>query len=336
MRQIAAEIPLTGAPANLQVFATNGPEPGLKEFARDVIAGLNARPKTIPPKYFYDRQGSELFDEICRLPEYYLTRTETALLRQHAAEIAALAGPDARLIEFGSGASAKVRILLDALRSPAAYVAVDISREYLMLVMRTLAVEYPDVAMVAICADFTQAFGLPRLPGHGTRLGFFPGSTIGNLDPAEARAFLRHAARVIGPDGGLLIGVDLKKEPDILNAAYNDGAGITAAFNLNLLTRINRELGGQFDLSAFAHAAHYDEEHGRIEMHLRSLRAQTVAVGPRAFTFAADETIHTENSYKYTTAEFHDLARAAGLAPRRTWVDADQLFSMHYLDCTAC
>jgi dimethylhistidine N-methyltransferase len=330
MKQFAAEIPIAPTALNFRVVTPYAEQSG-GTFLRDVVAGLAARPKTLPEKYFYDRRGSELFDAICELPEYYPTRIEIALLRAHSAEIAQLTGAQAHLIEFGSGASTKVRILLDALAAPASYVGVDISREYLLHATQALAFDYPDVSVLAVCADFTRPFRVPALPGRGVRLGFFPGSTIGNLNHDDAEAFLRHAAVALRPGGGLLIGVDLKKETEILHAAYNDAKGITAAFNLNLLTRINRELDATFELRHFAHEAFYEPEAGRIEMHLRSLIDQSVRVGKDVFHFAENETIHTENSHKYTVGEFQALARRAGLRPLRAWSDPNRLFSLHYL-----
>lgn len=331
MKQFVAEIPVARSPFNLRVIDSHADAPSRDTFLMDVLNGLSAPRKTIPAKYFYDRHGSELFDAICRLPEYYLTRTEMTLLRSHATDVAQLAGRGAQLIEFGSGAASKVRLLLDALDTPASYVGVDISREYLIHATQNLAQDHPDLPVIAICADFTKPFRMPTLPGRGARLGFFPGSTIGNLTHAEAEAFLRHVATVLRPGGHLLIGVDLKKEPEILHAAYNDAAGITGAFNMNLLSRINRELDGAFDLKTFEHAAHYDVEAGRVEMHLRSTIDQVVRVNGRQFRFAAGETIHSENSHKYDVEEFQALAKHAGFRPVRCWVDADRLFSIHFM-----
>ncbi len=331
MKQFVAEIPVARSPFNLRVIDNHADAPGREAFLADVLTGLSAPQKAIPAKYFYDRHGSELFDAICRLPEYYLTRTEIALLKARAPEVAQLAGRGAQLIEFGSGASAKVRLLIQALDTPASYVGVDISREYLIHATQGLAQDNPDLPVIAVCADFTKPFRVPTLPGRGARLGFFPGSTIGNLSHVEAEAFLRHAATVLRPGGHLLIGVDLKKEPEILHAAYNDTAGITAAFNMNLLSRINRELDGTFDMTSFEHAAHYNAAAGRVEMHLRSAIDQEVRINGRTFRFAAGETIHSENSHKYDVEDFQALAKRAGLRPVRCWVDADRLFSIHFL-----
>jgi len=307
-------------------------EPEVEDFETAVLAGLGRAPKTLPCKFFYDQAGSELFERICELDEYYPTRTEIALLRRIAAPVAALIGADCHLIEFGSGASTKVRILLDALVSPARHTAVDISRDHLRAAADELARSFPEVEIVALCADYTRPFEVPAAtnPPHAKRVGFFPGSTIGNFTPDEAIAFLRSAAGLL--DGGdFLIGVDLKKDVDVLTAAYNDGQGVTAAFNLNLLARVNRELGGDFDLDAFEHRAHYDAREGRIEMHLISRRAQIVAIGDHRFDFAVGETIHTENSYKYAIEEFREIAERAGFTALECWTDPGNLFSIHYL-----
>ncbi len=300
-------------------------------FRAAVIEGLGGETKTLPCKYFYDRRGSALFDLICDLDEYYLTRTEIALLQAKARNIAAAAGPGRSVVEFGSGSSVKVRYLLDVMERPAAYVPVDISREHMIAATRALARDYPDVPVIPVCADYTQTFELPRRIGGTRRLGFFPGSTIGNFAPAEACAFLTNAAATIGLGGALVIGVDLKKDERVLRAAYNDDSGITAAFNFNILRRINRELGADFDLDAFAHHAPYNAERGRIEMHLVSLKDQAVRLAGRCFTFDEGATIHTENSYKYTVDEFITLAERAGWRPTETWVDSDALFSVHYM-----
>ncbi len=304
--------------------------PEVADFRDEVLRGLGAHPKRIAPKFFYDRRGSALFEEICRLPEYYLTRGEIGILRACAREVAGLAGPDSVLIELGSGASRKVRLLLEALR-PDAYLAVDISREFLLQATRKLAHDYPWLEVHAACADLCRPFSVSGLPQAGRRLAFYPGSSIGNFEPEEARAFMRGLRPLLGPDGALLIGVDLKKDPAVLHAAYNDVTGVTAMFNLNLLVRLRRELNAEFDLAAFAHDAFYNEAAGRIEMHLVSRKAQRVRVDGRYFIFARDESIHTENSYKYTVTEFHALACAAGYAIERTWTDPNEMFSVHYL-----
>jgi len=306
--------------------------PSQESFRDAVFAGLSRDPKSLPCKFFYDARGSALFEKICDLPEYYLTRTEIAILDRFAADIATRLGPHCRLIELGSGASQKVRILLEALDRPAAYIAVDISREQLRKSAARLAADFPKLAVVAVCADYTRPFTLPPLPGpEGKRVGFFPGSTIGNFEPRQVVKFLADWAALLGPGGEMLIGADLKKDPKILNAAYNDKAGINAAFNLNLLARINRELGGDFDLDRFAHVAFYDEAQGRVELYLKSLVEQSVQVAGTRFRFGAGELIHTENSYKYAIDEFRTLAAQAGFEPIHTWTDRHQLFSVHYL-----
>ena len=308
--------------------------PATGSFRDDVIAGLSRRPKQLAPKYFYDAVGSALFDAICGLDEYYPTRTETAILERHRSEIAAHIGAQCALIEFGSGMSRKSRILIDAVQ-PAVYVPIDIACETLRAAADNLVWSFPDLRVVAICADYSQPAAIPDLAQFAPRrrVVFFPGSTIGNFDPPEAVEFLRNAARITGSGGGLLIGVDLKKDKTILDAAYDDPQGVTAAFNLNLLARINRELGGDFDVRAFRHRAAYVEDKSRIEMHLESLRFQNVFIGASKFVFERGETIHTENSYKYSIEEFRALAVRAGFAPRRCWMDDRQLFSIHYLQC---
>jgi L-histidine N-alpha-methyltransferase len=301
-------------------------------FRADVIAGLSAAPqKTLPCKYFYDTCGAQLFDAICRTPEYYVTRTEMGLLHKHAVEIAGLAGASAQLIEFGSGGATKACVLLDRLRRPAAYIPIDICPANLFAELRALALRYPGLAVVPLRADFTRPLKLPEIAGGRQRVGFFPGSTIGNFAPEDAKTFLRQIARVLGPDGLLVIGVDIKKPARILDAAYNDAAGVTAAFNLNLLKRINRELGGTFDLDAFSHCAHYNDALGRVEMHLYSLAFQSVRVDSHMFSFTSGESIHTENSYKYAPEEFQALARDSGFRPVKMWLDDAKMFSLHCL-----
>jgi dimethylhistidine N-methyltransferase len=300
-------------------------------FLDDVLAGLAEPQKRISSKYFYDERGSQLFNDICELPEYYPTRTEMGLLTAHASEFAPLIGAHASVVEFGSGSSTKVRVLLDALESPAAYIPVDISREHLLASSKALADSYPDLPVVPVAADYTQPFELPEIEGEAARIGFFPGSTIGNFTRTAAEDFLRAAATDLGADNGLLIGVDLRKDEDILHAAYNDAAGVTAAFNMNLLERINRELEADFDLAAFRHDARWVADKGRIEMHLVSERDQEVRIDGAHFAFAAGETIHTEDSHKYGIDEFQELAARAGWRAFRHWTDADALFSLHYL-----
>ena len=304
--------------------------PPVDSFRSEVLEGLGACPKRIAPKFFYDAHGSRLFDAICELPEYYLTRAEIEILATHARDISELIGPGCLLIELGSGSSRKVRLLLEALR-PAAYMPVDISRDHLLRAARLLAAEYPWLEVHATCIDYCLRLDLPYCPEGIRKIAFFPGSSIGNFEPEGTVAFLRDVARVLQPNGALLIGVDLKKEASVLHAAYNDSRGITAQFNLNLLARINRELEGRFPLDDFKHVAFYDEARGRIEMHLASRRQQTIHVGGKYFRFARGETVHTENSYKYGLDEFQDLARQAGFQPLRAWSDRQGLFSVHYL-----
>ncbi len=299
----------------------------------EVLRGLAARHKCIAPKFFYDARGSRLFDAICELPEYYLTRTEMGILETCAGEVARLAGPECTLIELGSGASKKIRLLLEALR-PRHYLGIDISREFLLESMQRLAHDYPWLEVHAACADFTQDLDLPDCEGSGRKLAFFPGSTIGNFEPIEALSFLQRVRRLVQPDGALLIGVDLKKDPQVLHAAYNDSAGVTAAFNLNLLERLRTELGAELDPKNFRHRAFYNATRGRIEMHLVSRRAQEIRVLGQRFHFEPGESVHTENSYKYSVEEFHSLARSAGLRPQRVWFDSARLFSVHYLSVT--
>jgi dimethylhistidine N-methyltransferase len=306
--------------------------PTEESFRDAVVAGLSRKPKALPCKFFYDARGSELFERICRVPEYYLTRTEIAILERYAGDIAERVGPHCRLVELGSGASIKVRILLRALLAPAAYIPVDISREHLRHAAAQVARDFPRVPVVAVCADYTRPFPLPPLPGPpGKRVGFFPGSTIGNFEPDGVVRFLRHCTELLGSGCEMLIGADLKKAPEVLEAAYNDRAGVNAAFNLNLLVRINRELDGDIDVDGFAHAAFYNAEAGRMELYLKSLSEQTVTVASRRFEFANGEFIHTENSYKYAIDEFASLAARAGFAVIHTWTDPGALFSVHYL-----
>jgi dimethylhistidine N-methyltransferase len=301
------------------------------QFERDVLAGLSGRPKRLPPKYFYDEEGSRLFEAITELPEYYPTRCEIAILSGHAPEIARLLPEPTALVEFGSGSSRKTRILLDAAPAIAAYVPVDISTQMLAEEAVALRRAYPRLQVLPVAADFTQPFHLPSALAGIERTGFFPGSTIGNFEPHEAAAFLRHARQMLGIGAVLIIGIDLIKDARVLNAAYDDAAGVTAKFNLNLLTRINRELDGDFDLATFSHAAFYNSERKRIEMHLASCKRQKVRVAGRTIEFRAGETIHTENSYKYTVQGFGALARGSGFRPLAAWSDPQGYFSVQTL-----
>jgi L-histidine Nalpha-methyltransferase len=301
------------------------------DFAEAVLSGLARKERSIPCRFFYDAVGSELFEEITKLDEYYPTRAETQLLETHRGEIAGLVGAGRVLIEFGSGSSRKTSLLVGALGKVPVYIPIDIAAESLKEAATWLSEQHEGLTILPLIADFTKTRSLPRAAQRRRKLGFFSGSTIGNLGHAEAEAFLANAARLLGKGSAFLIGVDLKKPVSILIPAYNDRRGVTAAFNLNLLARINRELDGDFDLSCFAHDAVYNERQGRIEMYLVSLAEQTVRVHGRAFAFAEGERIHTENSHKYTVAEFQALARVSGWRPVKAWTDPDQLFSLHLL-----
>jgi dimethylhistidine N-methyltransferase len=304
--------------------------PRAERLCEDVLAGLGLPQKSIPPKYFYDEEGCRLFEAICELPEYYLTRTETAILRGNIADIVQFAGPDAELIEFGSGVQAKTRILIQALQTRL-YVPIDIAMDTLRASSNELASRFPWLNIVGICADYTRPLALPEFAGVPIRrkVVFFPGSTVGNFTPPDALQFLKQARRAVGSGGALLIGVDLKKDKATLDAAYADARGVTARFNLNLLQRINRELGADFQANRFRHKAFYDPVLGRVEMHLESLYAQIVHVAGQRFDFAPRETIHTEISCKYSVAEFQELGKRAGFSPEKVWTDPEQLFSVH-------
>ena len=300
-------------------------------FLDDVIAGLSLPQKTLPPKYFYDAEGSRLFERICRLREYYPTRAELSLTRQHLGEIARFAGEGCELIEYGSGESVKTRLLIERLR-PARYIPVDISEAALREAAWRLAREFPWLEIAGVVGDFSRPLKLPPYRGaRRRRVAYFPGSTIGNLAAGEAEAFLRMTRGQVGARGAMLVGVDLKKDANVLHAAYNDARGVTAAFNLNLLARINRELGGDFDLRRFRHYAFYNASLGRVEMHLVSLVKQQVRVSRSRFEFDAGETIHTENSCKYSIEEFRVLAAEAGFRGAKVWRDRRRLFSLHGL-----
>ncbi|MBT3992379.1 MAG: L-histidine N(alpha)-methyltransferase [Rhodospirillaceae bacterium] len=308
-------------------------QPETDDFLGEALAGLALPQKSIPPKFFYDAAGSKIFDQICEAPEYYVTRTEIALMEDIQAELNALVAPGSIAVEYGCGSSLKIRALLSALPDPAEYLAIDISRTHLINTVKEIAADYPNIRVGAICADFSDALEWPEQASleNAPRLAFFPGSTIGNQTPEEAVQFLARVRHMVGDEGYLLIGVDLKKDVDILNRAYNDAAGYTANFNLNLLHRMKRELGAQLDVSNFAHDAFYNEAAGRIEMHLISQRDQSVELGGQSFSFKKGESIHTENSYKYSIADFEDLARQSGFEALKSWTDADNLFSIHYM-----
>ncbi len=305
--------------------------PAEDDAARAVVAGLSQPQKSLPCFLFYDARGSELFEEITRLPEYYPTRTEAAILEAAAADIAHRTLPGGVLVEFGSGSSRKTEILLNALPSLSAYVPIDVSQSALDDAFGRLALRFPKLRVIPTLSDFGEALFLPQGIAKRPRLGFFPGSTIGNFAPPEARDLLSHMARTLGPLGRLIIGVDLLKDVSTLSAAYNDSAGVTADFNVNILRRLNREMGADFDLDQFAHKAIFNAAEGRIEMHLVSLKSQRVGVSGRSFDFSEGESIHTENSYKYSIPQFEELARRAGWVSRRVWTDPDNLFSLHEL-----
>jgi dimethylhistidine N-methyltransferase len=310
----------------VRFFGSAAPQDSFRE---DVIAGLSLPQKALSPKYFYDAHGSRLFEAICRLREYYPTRCELALTRAHLEDIARFAGERCELIEYGSGESLKTRLLLARLR-PAAYVPVDISEAALRWAAKRLAREFPWLDILGVIGDFMQPL---KLPVYRTRAGlrrvvYFPGSTIGNLTPEEAHAFLKMSRALVGTKGAMLVGVDMKKDANVLHAAYNDAKGVTAAFNLNLLERANRELGADFQRKRFAHYAFYNAALGRIEMHLVSLAKQTVAIGSHRFGFDIGESIHTENSCKYSVEGFRALALAAGFRTAKVWMDAKRYFAL--------
>lgn len=297
----------------------------------EILQGLRRTPKVLSPKFFYDDRGSRLFDEITELPEYYLTRTEISIMQEHVGEIAMLAGPEASLIEFGSGSSMKTRILLEHLDRLAAYVPVDISRDHLVAATAELAADFPHIEVLPVAADFTHPFELPQpkiMPRRN--IVYFPGSTIGNFQPESAHDLLTVMHQEAGVDGALLIGVDLKKDKAILERAYNDSAGITAEFNLNMLQRLNGEFGANFDLARFEHRAVYNDTFGRIEMHLVNLSEQTVSIDGESFHFDQGETIRTECSHKYTVEEFRAMAARAGFEVHTVWTDTERLFSVQY------
>ena len=299
----------------------------------EVLASLQAPDKWLSSMYFYDERGSQLFDDICELPEYYPTRTELGIMKANIREICDALGPRAMLIEYGSGSSVKIRTLLAHMEQPAAYVPVEISKEHLVASAEALAADFQDIEIIPVCADFTGEYELPESSRKAERnVVYFPGSTIGNFDPEDALDLLKNMRRDAGHGGGVLIGVDLEKDAATLERAYDDAAGVTATFNLNVLTRLNRELDADFDLENFRHKAIWNDELHRIEMHLVSLRAQAVHIDGVRIDFAAGETIHTESSYKYTLERFAALAGRAGLAVKNVWQDAEKLFSVQYLE----
>jgi dimethylhistidine N-methyltransferase len=299
-------------------------------FGRDVIGDLSQHPKRLSPKYFYDSTGSELFEQITVLPEYYPTRTELTILRDRGRAISRIIPKKAALVEFGAGATTKVRLLLNQCAF-GAYVPVDISGDFLTAQADALRADFPSLAVYPVTADFTAPFELPQAISTMPKVGFFPGSTLGNFEPHEACAFLRSAREILGDGARMVIGVDLEKDERVLYDAYNDAAGVTARFNLNVLHRINRELGGDFDVGAFTHRAIYNRERHRIEMHLISRKALTARVLGKNFSFRAGESIHTESSYKYSLDRFNALARGSGWTPLESWTDAAGMFSVHAL-----
>jgi dimethylhistidine N-methyltransferase len=320
---------MSGVPGRVTVLDL---EPVSADFLVEVLAGLSSSPRTLPCKFFYDERGADLFQKICDLPEYYITRTETELLRRYAPEIAESIGPNAALIGFGTGAGIKTRLLLEHLQNPIAYIPVDISKQRLVDSAVELSRAMPALEILPVCADYLQELQFPkplRKPDHVAV--FFPGSTIGNLEPPVAQDFLRRVCRLCGKSGGLIIGVDLQKSRELLEAAYNDSAGVTAEFNLNLLVRANRELDADFDLARWKHRAVYNPGEGRVEMHLLSQGSQTVHVGGREFAFSAGEKIVTEFSYKHTVEGFAHLAASAGFREAsRVWTDPQRLFAIFH------
>jgi dimethylhistidine N-methyltransferase len=304
--------------------------PEESDFLAEVVEGLSQQPKRIPPKFFYDKRGSELFDEICNQPEYYLTQTETGILKEHAGNIAKYIEPECVIVELGSGASEKVRLLFDSIK-PSGYMGVDISKEFLLDSTQRLAKDFPWLDVHAVCTDFSRQFELPDQFNGSQKVVFFPGSSIGNFEPEAALDLLKRIAEAIGAGGKLLIGVDLKKDKEVLNAAYNDGAGITEEFNLNLLQRMQDELQAEVDVDAFSHRAFYNDKQGRVEMHLVSDCDQIIEIDGNEFSFLENESIHTENSHKYHIEEFARLVLQANFEVEKVWTDSEQLFSVQLL-----
>ncbi len=302
-----------------------------QEFLGDALAGMRQSQKTVPAKYFYDQRGCDLFDQICELEEYYPTRTELSVIRQNAADIAGCIGPDAMLIEYGSGSSVKTRLVLDALENPAAYAPVEIARDHLMQTAESLDAAYPEVEILPVCADFTGYFELPEARCSPARkIAYFPGSTIGNLETEEACTLLKNMAFVAGDDGGLVLGFDLQKDTSVIESAYNDTAGVTAAFNLNLLHRMNAELDADFDIAKFDHKAFYNKEMHRIEMHVVSLENQQFSIGGETFRMARGETILTEYSHKYSLEGMTSMAADCGMKLEKSWTDPQHYFAVAY------
>lgn len=306
--------------------------PGLDRFIAEVLSGLQKPQKELPSKYFYDEQGSQLFERICTLKEYYIPRVEVSIMQTNIVEMVELMGPRVLLVEYGSGDCKKVRYLLDHLNDPVAYVPIDISRDQLLCMTQDLSVSYPKLEVLPVCVDYTSSFEIPVAKRKWNRVViYFPGSTISNFDPLPAKHFLEHIAQVCGPGGALLIGVDLKKDPAVLHSAYNDNEGVTAAFNLNMLKRVNQELNCDFKLEWFKHYAFYNPWESRIEMHLVSLRDQAVHLDNTTISFTKGESIWTESSYKFNLDEFEQMAAGAGLKVERIWTDEQKWFSVQYL-----
>jgi len=317
---------------NVERTASYDFKPGLESFLAEVLIGLRKPQKELPSKYFYDERGSQLFERICELKEYYITGIEASIMRSHIEEIVELIGPHVLVIEHGCGNCEKVRFLMDHLHDPVAFIPIDISQEQLVQVAKELDSIFPQLQVLPVCADYTSNFELPIPKRESKRtVVYFPGSTIGNFDPMPARHFLEHVANLCGSDGALLTGVDLKKDPAVLHDAYNDSEGVTAAFNLNLLERINRELGCDFQLDAFEHYAFYNPRESRVEMHLISQKNQAVQVDGETISFTRGESIWTESSYKYDLDEFEQIAAVAGFRVERVWVDERRWFSVQYL-----
>lgn len=318
-------------PTQPSYFFDQNPDKG--DFLEEAIVGFSKSPKSISPKFFYDDRGSDIFSKICQTPEYYITRTEISLLEQVGDEIAAFAGTNRVVIEYGCGSSLKINALLSALKEPAEYLAIDIAAAHLQKTIKDIAVQYPNLRVGGLCADFMGSLTLPEQVGGGaeSRLAFFPGSTIGNQTPTEAINFMKMVHSVVGVGGALLIGVDLKKDKVLLERAYNDKQGYTAAFNLNLFLRMREELNADINISLFRHLAFYNEQESRIEMHLMAEESQSIQLGGQVFCFAQNETVHTENSYKYSIDEFDVLAVKGGFTVDKVWIDKGELFSIHYL-----
>ncbi|WP_254566256.1 L-histidine N(alpha)-methyltransferase [Oscillatoria sp. HE19RPO] len=308
-------------------------QPKISNFPDEVLAGLSKQQKQIPPKFFYDEYGSKIFDQICELEEYYPTRTEFGILQQHSSDIADEIGENSLIIEYGSGSSKKIGFLLDSLIKPLIYMPIDISRQHMLSASKTIADKYPNLKVLAVYADYTTEMLLPEyaISSVQKKVIFFPGTTIGNLEPEEAIQLLKRSATIVGSGGGMLIGFDMKKDPQILHAAYNDSKGVTAAFNMNLLTRINRELDADFNLNSFNHYALFNVKKGRIEMHLVSLEDQIISVADRKFKFIEGESIHTENSYKFSMEEIKKMSEECGFKLVKVWSDNNNYFSICYL-----